>query len=74
MKFRIFGQYPPPPSPPPPETTPTITPEEEMAILMTHMPLPYPEPSFIKRNASMLVAGGGIFLMAVLGLILLAKI
>jgi hypothetical protein len=65
---------PPPPPPPPVPTGPTITPEEELAILQATMPIPEPEPSFIRRNAVPMFVGGGVLLLGTIGLILLVKI
>jgi hypothetical protein len=59
---------------PPPEDAPTITPEEERAILEAAMPIPEPEPSFVRRNAIPLFVGGGALILGVIGVILLIKI
>jgi len=63
-------------APPPvaPEDLPTITPEEEQAILEATLPIPEPEPSFIRRNAIPLFAGGGVLVLGVIGLILMIKV
>jgi len=77
--FGTFGKgkgvmAPPPAPPPPPEDVlPTITPEEELAILEATLPFPEPEPSFIRRNAVPLFVGGGVLTLGVLGMILLLK-
>jgi hypothetical protein len=69
------GYYaPPPPKPPPEDIVPTITPEEEMAILEATLPIPEPEPSFIRRNAIPLFVGGGVLVLGMLGMVLLIKI
>jgi hypothetical protein len=64
----------PPPAPPPEDIVPTITPEEEMAILEATLPIPEPEPSFIRRNAVPLFVGGGVLVLGMLGMVLLIKI
>lgn len=58
----------------PEEVIPTITPEEEQAILEAILPIPEPEPSFIRRNAVPLFLGGGALTLGLLGMILLVKI
>jgi len=68
------GMMAPPPTPPPEDIAPTITPEEELAILQATLPAPEPEPSFIRRNAMPLFVGGGVLLLGTLGLILMVKI
>lgn len=56
-----------------PEPT-MITPAEEQAILDATLPLPPPEPSFLRRNAVPLFAGGGALVVGTLGMILLIKL
>lgn len=56
-----------------PELT-MITPAEEQAILDATLPLPPPEPSFLRRNAMPLFLGGGALVVGTLGMILLIKI
>jgi hypothetical protein len=63
-----------PPPEAPPEDLPTITPEEEQAILEATLPIPEPEPSFIRRNAVPLFVGGGVLVLGVLGMILMIKL
>lgn len=53
---------------------PVITPAEENAILNATLPLPPPEPSFLRRNAVPLMVGGGALVVGTLGMILLVKI
>lgn len=53
---------------------PTITPEEEAAILEAMLPIPEPEPSFLRRNAIPLFLGGGALVIGVIGMILMVKI
>jgi hypothetical protein len=64
----------PPPKPPPAPDAPIITPEEEMAIIQATMPVAVPEPSFLRRNAVPIFVGGGILLLATLGMILMLKL
>jgi hypothetical protein len=59
---------------PPEDIVPTITPEEEMAILEATLPIPEPEPSFIRRNAIPLFIGGGALVLGILGMVLLIKV
>jgi len=68
------GAIAPPPAPPPEDIAPTISPEEERAILAATLPLPEPEPSFIRRNAIPLFVGGGILVAGTLGMLLLIRI
>lgn len=56
------------------ELQPIVTLEEEAAILNATLPLPPPEPSFLRRNAVPLFAGGGALVLGTLGMILLIKI
>jgi len=63
-----------PPTPPPTDIAPTISPEEEAAILQATLPIPEPEPSFIRRNAIPLFVGGGVLLFGIIGMVLLIKI
>lgn len=74
--FGYFGKgvVAPPPAPPPEDIAPTITPEEELAILQATLPIPEPEPSFIRRNAVPLFVGGGVLVMGMLGMVLLIKV
>jgi hypothetical protein len=53
---------------------PTITPEEETAILEATLPIPEPEPSFIRRNAVPLFIGGGTLVLGLLGMVLMIKV
>lgn len=64
----------PPPAPPPEDLAPTISPEEEMAILEALLPIPEPEPSFIRRNAIPLFVGGGVLVLGIAGMVLMIKI
>ena len=59
---------------PPEDIIPTITPEEETAILEATLPVPEPEPSFIRRNAVPLFLGGGILTLGLLGMVLLIRV
>ena len=68
------GAMTPPPAPPPEDLRPTITPEEEQAILSATLPIPEPEPSFVRRNAVPLFVGGGVLILGILGMILMIKI
>jgi len=56
------------------ESLPTISPEEEAAILAATLPLPEPEPSFIRRNAIPLFVGGGVLVLGITGMFLMIKI
>ena len=69
-----MAMAPPPAAPPPEDLAPTITPEEELAILQATLPAPEPEASFIRRNAVPLFVGGGVLLLGTIGLILMVKI
>lgn len=64
-----------PPPEPPPEIAPTLTPEEEQAILQsmqtTNLTVVEPSDSFIQRNKMPLIIGGGVVTLATLGLILM---
>jgi len=72
---KSFVMPPPTPPPPPPEDlAPTISPEEEMAILEAMLPIPEPEPSFIRRNAIPLFVGGGVLVLGIAGMVLMIKI
>ena len=51
-----------------------IAPAEEEAILAATLPLPPPEPSFLRRNAVPLFVGGGALVVGTLGMILIIKI
>lgn len=53
---------------------PTITPEEEAAILEAMLPIPEPEPSFLRRNAIPLFLGGGVLILGAIGMLLMVKI
>ena len=64
----------PPPAPPPEDLAPTISPAEEMAILEAMLPIPEPEPSFIRRNAIPLFVGGGVLVLGIAGMIMMIKI
>lgn len=68
------GMVAPPPAPPPEDLAPTITPEEEQAILAATLPIPEPEPSFLRRNAVPLFVGGGVLVLGVIGMILMIRI
>jgi hypothetical protein len=68
------GAYTPPPAPPPEDLRPTITPEEEQAILAATLPIPEPEPAFVRRNAVPLFVGGGVLILGILGMILMIRI
>ena len=59
---------------PPEDISPTISPEEEQAILDAVLPIPAPEPSFIRRNAVPLFIGGGALTLGTIGMILMVKI
>jgi ATP phosphoribosyltransferase len=59
---------------PPEDIRPTITPDEEQKILAAMLPIPEPEPSFVKRNAIPLFVGGGVLTLGILGIILMVKI
>jgi len=74
--FGGFGKGFAPPPPPPPEdpTAPTITPEEEAAILQATLPIPEPEPSFLRRNAVPLFVGGGILVLGTVGMLLMIRV
>jgi hypothetical protein len=63
-----------PPPMPPEDLGPTITPEEELAILEELMPGMEPQPSFLRRNAMPLLVGGGVLLLGTLGLVLMVKV
>lgn len=63
-----------PPVSPPPDIIPTISPEEERAIINAITPFPEPEPDFLKRNSTTLLIGGGTLVISILLLILLVKI
>lgn len=56
------------------DMSPTITPDEEQAILQATLPIPEPDPSFLRRNAVPLFVGGGVLVLGVVGMILLIKI
>ena len=68
------GAIAPPPKQPPEDLAPTISPEEEQAILAATLPLPEPEPSFIRRNAIPLFVGGGVLVVGTLGMLLMIRI
>jgi hypothetical protein len=53
---------------------PTISPEEELAILQATLPIPQPQASFIRRNAVPIFVGGGVLLLGLLGMILMIKL
>jgi hypothetical protein len=74
--FGMFGKgmVAPPPPPPPEDIAPTITPEEEQAILQQTLPLPEPEQSFLARNAMPLLVGGSVLILGTIGLIVMIKI
>lgn len=79
--YETFGGFgkgfiPPPPPPTAPEdpTAPTITPEEEAAILEALLPIPEPEPSFLRRNAVPLFVGGGFLLLGTIGMLLMIRV
>jgi len=55
-------------------TAPTITPEEEAAILEAMLPIPEPEPSFLRRNAIPIFVGGGVLIFGTIGLLLMIKV
>jgi len=55
-------------------TAPTITPEEEAAILEAMLPIPEPEPSFLRRNAIPLFLGGGALIVGAIGMLLMVEI
>ena len=59
---------------PPEDIRPTITPDEEQEILSATLPIPEPEPSFVRRNAIPLFVGGGALTLGVLGRILMIEI
>ena len=61
-------------APPEEDLAPTITPEEELAILGATLPTPEPESSFLRRNAVPLFAGGGMLLLGTIGLILMVNV
>ena len=63
----------PPPAPPPEDLSPTITPEEELAILNETLPDPEISGSFLKRNAKPVLLGGSVLILGALGMILLVK-
>lgn len=52
----------------------TITPEEEAAILQATLPVPVPEPDFLRRNALPLFVGGGVLLLGIVGMFLMLKV
>lgn len=68
------GAMVPPPEPPPEDLSPTISVEEEQAILNATLPFPEPEPSFLRRNAVPLFVGGGVLVLGVVGMIFLIKV
>ena len=67
------GYIAPPPEPPPEGIGPTITPDEELAILNAHLPPPEIEPSFVRRNVKPVLIGGSVLLLGALGMILLVS-
>ena len=71
--FGKGGMATPPPAPPE-DLGPTISPEEENAILAATLPVPEPEVSFLTRNAVPLMLGGGVLLLGTLGMVLLIKV
>jgi hypothetical protein len=68
------GYMAPPPEAPPEDLAPTISVEEEQAILAATLPMPEPEPSFIRRNAVPLFVGGGVLVLGVVGMIFMIRI
>ena len=52
---------------------PLISPTEEQAILEQTLPIPEPEPSFLRRNAIPLFVGGGVLILGILGMVLLIR-
>jgi len=71
-----FGKGAIAPAPAPPDLGPTITPEEEQAILQAmnptaSVPPELMEPSFLRRNSTLLLVGGGVVVLGALGFILL---
>jgi hypothetical protein len=74
--FGYFGKgmMAPPPPAPPPDDAPIITPEEEQKILQETLPLPVPEPSFLRRNAMPLLVGGSVLLLGTSGLVIMIKV
>lgn len=72
--FGGFGKGVKPPPPPEDPTAPTITPEEEAAILQATLPIPEPEPSFLRRNAVPIFVGGGVLILGTIGMLLMIRI
>ena len=78
--YETFGGFgkgfiPPPPLPAPEDpTAPTITPEEEAAILEALLPIPEPEPSFLRRNAIPIFIGGGVLIFGTIGMLLMIRV
>jgi len=51
-----------------------LTPEEEIAILEQTLPIPEPEPDFLRRNIVPITVGGGVLFIGIILMVLLVKV